>query len=94
MTYFKKLRSSLYFLLLASVLPSSAFADIEKLSVEGNYRIDQGSILAVVKTKAGDPLDLEQLRRDLKSIYRLGFFDPLSSGPYFKYPFISGCADL
>ncbi len=75
MTYFKKLRSSLYFLLLASVLPSSAFADIEKLSVEGNYRIDQGSILAVVKTKAGDPLDLEQLRRDLKSIYRLGFFD-------------------
>lgn len=47
---------------------------VESVRVEGNERIESEAILAVIKTKKGDRLDYEQLDKDLRSIYGMGFF--------------------
>ena len=48
---------------------------IATISPEGNKRIDSGAILRKIKTKAGDYYDPAILRQDLKSIYRMGYFN-------------------
>jgi len=42
--------------------------------VEGNQRIENEAILAVVTTRKGDLFDQEQLDKDLRDIYRMKFF--------------------
>lgn len=44
------------------------------LSVEGNQQVVSQHILATVSTRIGEPLDREQLRKDVEAIYGLGFF--------------------
>ncbi len=44
------------------------------LSVEGNPQVVSQHILATVSTRIGEPLDREQLRKDVEAIYGLGFF--------------------
>ncbi len=47
---------------------------IDSVHVAGNRRIEREAILAVVGTKAGDRLDYEKLDKDLRDIYKMGFF--------------------
>ena len=47
---------------------------IDSVHVEGNRRIEKAAILAVVNTKAGDRLDYDKLDKDLRDIYKMGFF--------------------
>jgi outer membrane protein insertion porin family len=47
---------------------------VDSVRVEGNQRIEAEAILAVVKTEKGVRLDYEQLDKDLRNIYRMGFF--------------------
>ena len=65
------------FTLLGSFLSveSDALAEISKIVIEGNYRIDQGSIYSVIRSKEGSSIDSDQIKEDIKAIYRLGFFD-------------------
>lgn len=44
------------------------------LSVQGNQQVVSQHILATVSTRIGEPLDREQLRKDVEAIYGLGFF--------------------
>jgi len=44
------------------------------LKVEGNQQVDTNYILSVVGTKVGQPVDKEQLDKDIEAIYNLGFF--------------------
>lgn len=84
MNYFKSQSSSnstltkinaYFFVISLALIHGVVNAEVSKVSVEGNYRIDQGSILNVVQTKVGDAYDADHLREDMKAIYKLGFFD-------------------
>ncbi|HMO17029.1 MAG TPA: outer membrane protein assembly factor BamA [Oligoflexia bacterium] len=48
---------------------------ISQILVEGNYRIDSASILSAVSSRSGDSLEKVKIQEDIKSIYRLGFFE-------------------
>ena len=52
---------------------------IDSLQVKGNKRIESAAILAMVESKRGDGLDPEQLNKDLRAIYKLGFFTDVSA---------------
>jgi outer membrane protein insertion porin family len=47
---------------------------IDSIRVTGNQRIESEAILAVVESKKGEKLDYDKLDRDLRAIYRMGFF--------------------
>ena len=47
---------------------------VDSVKVKGNQRIEEEAILAVIKTKKGDSIDYEQLDKDLRDIYKMGFF--------------------
>jgi outer membrane protein insertion porin family len=47
---------------------------IDSIRVAGNQRIEAEAILAVVESKKGEKLDYDKLDRDLRAIYRMGFF--------------------
>jgi outer membrane protein insertion porin family len=47
---------------------------VDSVRVTGNHRIETEAILAVVETKKGERLDYDKLDRDLRAIYRMGFF--------------------
>ncbi len=53
------------------------FETILEVKVEGNRRIESAAVLRVVRTKAGDRLQKEALTRDMKSIYRMGYFEDI-----------------
>jgi len=48
---------------------------IASIAPEGNTRIDSGAILRKISTQAGETYDPEKLRNDLKSIYKMGYFN-------------------
>ncbi len=58
---------------------------ISKVKVQGNRRIGTDAILQVVSTRAGETLDLSTISKDIKNIYKLGYFDDIrvdvSQGP-------------
>ncbi len=51
---------------------------IGEIKISGNSRIDGGAIMTKIKNRQGDNYDPILLRRDLKSIFRMGFFDDVS----------------
>ena len=48
---------------------------IASIAPLGNEKIDSGAILKNISTQPGDPYDPAALREDLKSIFRMGYFD-------------------
>jgi outer membrane protein insertion porin family len=47
---------------------------IDSIKVEGNKRIDKEAILAAIQSKEGDKLDQDVLDKDLRTIYKMGYF--------------------
>jgi len=54
---------------------SSRGSLITSIAPEGNERIDSGAILRKISTKPGDFYSPESLRKDLKSVFAMGYFD-------------------
>ena len=54
---------------------SSRNAIVASIAPAGNERIDSGAILRKIATKPGDFYSPEALRRDLKSVFSMGYFD-------------------
>lgn len=48
---------------------------VKVVRIEGNQRIEDDAIQRVIKTHPGDPYDQALLSEDLKSIYKMGYFD-------------------
>jgi outer membrane protein insertion porin family len=48
---------------------------IESIAPEGNKRIDSGAILRSISSRSGDFYEPEQLRDDLKNVFKMGYFD-------------------
>ncbi|MCK5724619.1 MAG: outer membrane protein assembly factor BamA, partial [Gammaproteobacteria bacterium] len=47
---------------------------VESVDVSGNQRIEKEAILAAIRTTKGDRLDYERLDKDLRAVYKMGFF--------------------
>jgi len=59
---------------------STALAEgIKRVEVRGNHRVDAETIRAVAATKAGQLLDPERLRSDLRAIWKLGMFSDVQA---------------
>ncbi|MEJ2688653.1 MAG: outer membrane protein assembly factor BamA [Deltaproteobacteria bacterium] len=50
------------------------YYQIASIKVEGNSRIDSGAILRHAGSMVGDRYSPEQLRKDIKNIYKMGYF--------------------
>src|SRR4249920_1644422 len=48
---------------------------IQDVQVRGNRRVPADSIKYRIQTKAGDPLNAGTIRRDVKTLYALGYFE-------------------
>lgn len=55
--------------------PAVAEGRVTRVSVEGNRRIEESTVLAATSLRRGDDLNSARVRRDLKSIYGTGWFD-------------------
>jgi len=76
----------LTFLFLKPVLSTAEMADensdspeavpvrVESVLIKGNRRIETDAILVVIRTKKGDILDYGILDKDLRDIYKMGYF--------------------
>ncbi len=51
---------------------------IESVQVKGNKRIEREAVLAVISSREGDRLDQDALDRDLRAVYRMGYFTDVS----------------
>jgi len=47
---------------------------IDSVVVRGNQRVESDAILAIVESRKGESLDYEKLDKDLRAIYRMGYF--------------------
>jgi outer membrane protein insertion porin family len=54
-------------------------ANIERIEVRGNHRVEAGTIRAAVATRPGQPLDPVRLRGDLRAIWKLGVFSDVQA---------------
>jgi len=54
-------------------------AQIDSVRVKGNQRIEKEAILAVIESKKGDKLDPDRLDKDLRAIYKMGFFEEVKT---------------
>jgi outer membrane protein insertion porin family len=48
---------------------------IASIAPEGNFRIDSGAILRNISSRSGDIYETEQLRNDMKNVFKMGYFD-------------------
>ncbi len=53
-------------------------AIIERVTVEGLKRLEEPAVLAKVSSQAGQRVDPEKIRRDIQSVFAMGFFDEIA----------------
>ncbi|MBN2418621.1 MAG: outer membrane protein assembly factor BamA, partial [Deltaproteobacteria bacterium] len=51
---------------------------ISDIIVRGSKRADEAAILNIIESRKGDQFDQEKLDRDLRTIYKMGFFDDVN----------------
>jgi len=74
--FFFLLCSLLFFCPLSQSLESITLKGVE---IQGNLRVEKDGIRLHLKSRAGDAYDPAVVRRDVKSIYRMGFFDDVKA---------------
>ena len=52
---------------------------ISAIRIEGNQRVEVDAIRIHISSHAGQPLDQNNVDGDIKSIYRMGFFDHVNA---------------
>ena len=50
---------------------------VSDIRVEGNRKVETEAILRNVRQRAGEPLSYDQISRDIRAIYALGFFEDI-----------------
>ena len=63
-----------FFLLISVCAVLAQEGIIKEIVVLGNERVDQGTILKEVQSKVGETFSKEQVAKDIKTVYGLGFF--------------------
>lgn len=78
-------KATLLFILYCSVLSLSAPSlaqekvKLREVRIQGNLRVEEDGIRLHVKTRPGDFFDPAAVDQDVKSIYRMGFFDEVKA---------------
>lgn len=62
------------FLIMPSSYAQESTPLVGAIEIKGNKKIDETTIRVVIKTKLGDPFSVVGLRKDLVSIFKLGYF--------------------
>jgi outer membrane protein insertion porin family len=57
--------------------PAPAEGTVTRVTIEGNRRIEDATVLASIFLRSGQTLSAEAVRRDIRNIYRTGFFDDI-----------------
>lgn len=57
---------------------SVAASLVNEVRVQGNLRIDEDAVRLSIQAQEGQPFDEEVVDRDVKAIYRMGFFDDVT----------------
>lgn len=74
-------RTALFFVLLCSFVtlptpsPAQEKVKLREVKIQGNLRVEEDGIRLHLKTRPGDLFDQAAVDQDVKSIYRMGFFD-------------------
>ncbi len=63
------------FLSAAWAQPAPAEGTVASLQVEGNRRVEDAAVLAAVQLREGEQLASWKIQRDIKAVYRTGFFE-------------------
>lgn len=50
---------------------------VDEIRVEGNRRVEPEAILRNVRQRVGEPLSYDQISRDIRAVFSLGFFEDL-----------------
>lgn len=53
-------------------------AQVKQLDIKGSRKIDEATIRFKLKTRVGEPFSLDKIREDVKTVYRLGFYDDVA----------------
>jgi outer membrane protein insertion porin family len=53
-------------------------AQVKQLDIKGSRKIDEATIRFKLKTRVGEAFSLEKIREDVKTVYRLGFYDDVA----------------
>jgi outer membrane protein insertion porin family len=53
----------------------SGLERIDSIKIKGNKRVETEAIMAVITSRPGEVLDYDQLDKDLRAIYAMGFFN-------------------
>jgi len=64
----------LWSVLASAEAPAPAEGRVTRVSVEGTRRIDNAAVFAVIGLHQGDSMSVEKVRRDVKAVYRTGWF--------------------
>ena len=68
------------FLLLCCAVPVLAQQEgviIRSIEIQGNKRVDSSNILFYIKSKVGEPISRNRIRKDIENIYELGQFSDI-----------------
>ena len=68
-----------FFLLLCLPLQAQDGIKLKEIKVQGNLRVEEDGIRLHFKARAGDFFDPAVVDRDVKAIYRMGFFDDVKA---------------
>ena len=66
-------------LLGGGVLAEEARETIQKISVRGNNRVAEETVLLQLSSEVGDVFEAEVIEKDIKEIYRTGFFEQVEA---------------
>jgi len=58
---------------------SAAEAVVTSVEFKGNRKIESAALTARLQTKAGEPLDAEVVRADIRSLFRMGYFEHIEA---------------
>jgi len=48
---------------------------VQKITILGNVKVEEGVIRGAIKSREGRPLSMDQVREDLRSVFGLGYFN-------------------
>ena len=70
----KRLAFISFFLFFLAGISSAQEEVIERITVLGNVKTEEGVIRGAIKSREGRPFSIEQVREDLRSIFALGYY--------------------
>ncbi len=65
----------LFIILTSGIALAEALPFVNNIDIQGLKRIEEGAIKAKVSQKIGDPVSQDKINEDIKSIFKMGYFD-------------------